>query len=335
MAVVVFKMLLCMLMILSVVSCGNSNDAVGDYRPSLVMEGAISPEAMRHPNYAGELVALRRGFFRDGGLDLTLAPVGEDDPIHRVTSGRDTFGAVGVNSFLSAVNEGAPLIAIAAQYLRSPIVFYSLNRSVSNPKDLIGKRVGLQAGSDAEVIYFTMLQKNKIARNLLDEVPVGHGITPLLTREVDIMPGDGIYDSAHLTTIRTRYSIIDPAAHGVSYLGTVYFTTKKTVSENSELVQAFVNGVIRGWEFAYSDKDAAALDLISYRPRAFDVRSVQGFLKSRHTYIKPEGMSYGEYTNAQWQEATSALKRLGRIADDLNYNDHVSFEFLQRYSPSE
>lgn len=317
-----------LLSILVVALCVGCSDDDEIKLHTLVMEGASSPEALRHPRFAGELVALRRSFFKDGGLDLALTPLTDTGPIELVSSGENTFGAVEVGEFVSAVEKGAPLVAVAARYLRSPVAYYSLNKSISSPKDMVGKRIGLQAGQDTEAIYLAMLHENQISRGLVKTVPVGWDFAPLLNREVDIWPGSAFVESISLKILRQRFNIIKPADHGVNHLGTIYFTTQKMVDKNPELVQAFVDGVIRGWSFTYSKIDDAASDVINYRQGNLDRKSVNQQIEAQYEYVKPEGFNFGKYTHELWEATISNLQRQGLIDEQFNYNDHVSFKFI-------
>ena len=98
--------------------------------------------------YAGEMVAAQSGLFEREGLHLKLKPGGvEVDPIALVASGIDTFGVARGDAFLVARAKGAPIVAFAAGYLESPVVFYGLEQSkIHVPQDFIGKRVVRQAG---------------------------------------------------------------------------------------------------------------------------------------------------------------------------------------------
>src|SRR5436189_237850 len=83
-------------------------------------------------------------------LDSELKPGGfEADPIKLVASGSDTFGVAGADSFLLAREKGVPIVAFAAGYIETPVVFYTrADSGITSPKDFVAKRVGYQAGQD-------------------------------------------------------------------------------------------------------------------------------------------------------------------------------------------
>ena len=97
--------------------------------------------------FAGEFVAESRGYYRDAGVNVTLLPGGTTitpDPI--VASGKALVGISSPSLTGSAVAAGAALKIVGAQYQKNPDVIMSLaSRPIRNLKDIVGKRVGVQA----------------------------------------------------------------------------------------------------------------------------------------------------------------------------------------------
>ena len=134
------------------------------------------------PGFAGEMVAAKAGFFRDLGLDVVLKPGGfESDPIKLVASASDTFGVAGADSFLLARAKGVPIVAFAAGYLQTPVVFYALTTSgITSPQGFVGHRVGYQAGQDTATVYEALLKKTSDDREKIKEIPVKFDFSPFL-----------------------------------------------------------------------------------------------------------------------------------------------------------
>ena len=84
----------------------------------------------------------------------------------------------------SAINNGADLKIIGAQYQKNPFCVMSLKKSpIKTPEDMIGKKIGVQATNEA--VWAAFLKANDIDPSKIDKVPVQFDPTPLAKGEVD------------------------------------------------------------------------------------------------------------------------------------------------------
>lgn len=296
-----------------------------------VVEASLRLKWLYDPGSAGEMVAAKAGFFVEHGLDVALKPGGfEADPIKLVASGSDTFGVAGADSFLLAREKGVPIVAFAAGYLETPVVYYVRAESgITSPKDFAGKRVGYQAGQDTATVYETLLRRAGIKRRQVREIPVKYDFTPFLTKRVDVWPGYAATQSYILQRENIKYNVIRPSQFGLSYLGTVYFTTERFIAKNPAIVQAFVDGLIKGWEYAYANYDAAIPMIASYDTKNLTPDLIRFNLDMQKAFILPPDTRFCEYSMKPWEALQAILieQRLLRIPVDLG--QAVTSRFLE------
>lgn len=283
------------------------------------------------PGFSGEMVASKAGLFEKLGLNIEIRPGGFDaDPIRLVASGADTIGVTGADSFLLARAKGVPIVAIAAGYLRSGVVYYSLEKSgIKSPNDFIGKRVGYQAGQDTATIYEALLTKLGIARSAVHEIPVRFDFSLLLTGEVDVWPGYIATQSYALKQRNIPYNVIEPSSYGISVLGTVYFVTEKTLHDNPELIRRFVKGVTSGWQLTYADYDKSIALISSYDQKSLPPDLVRFNLDVQRKYFRPDGMRFGEYTEVQWKELEQILVQEKLLTKSVGLKNAVNYSFIK------
>jgi NitT/TauT family transport system substrate-binding protein len=269
------------------------------------------------PGFAGEMVAAKAGFFRELGLDVSLKPGGfEADPIKLVASGSDTLGVAGADSFLLARAKGVPIVAFAAGYIQTPVVFYVHSDSkIFAPKDFAGRRVGYQAGQDTATVYEALLKKTGVDRSKIKEVPVKFDFTLFLAGRVDVWPGYAATQSYILDREHQKYRVIEPSEYGISYIGTVYFARADYVSGHPEIVQAFLKGLIRGWEYTYSNYGAAIPLVSAYDSTNLTPNLVRFNLDKQKPYMLPQGSQFCRFTAGQWQSLEQVLISLGLLQD--------------------
>lgn len=272
------------------------------------------------PGFAGELIAARRGFFEQGGLKVDIRPGGfESDPIRMVASGVDTFGVAGADSFLLARAKGIPIVAFAAGYLETPVVFYVREAStIRGPKDFVGKKVGYQAGQDTATVYEAILRANHVDRSMIREQPVKFDFSPFLDGRVDVWPGYAASQSYVLEQKHVPYRMIVPSQFGVKYLGTVYFTTERMLRDQPKLVEGFARAVIKGWNFAYDHTDEAIHSIGEYDSATLTPEMVRFTLDRQKSQILPEGASYCTFTEKMWEATVGILRDQGLLDKEFS-----------------
>jgi ABC-type nitrate/sulfonate/bicarbonate transport system substrate-binding protein len=283
------------------------------------------------PDFAGEMVAAQAGLFEIEGLHIELKTGNyEADPVHMVSKGIDSFGVTGAESFLAARAQGAPIVAFAAAYLESPVVFYVLEKSgIRTPNDFFGKRIGLQPGQDTAMIYQALMAKLLLSRSEVHEVHVGSDVTMLLSGAVDVWPGHVGSEAYGLRQKGVGYNVLTPAAHGVHVPGTAYFTTERTIREQPELVRRFLRAVIRGWELTYADEAASIPLIASYDPTMLTPELVRFRLQQQREFLRPTGARFGELEDTHWRSLQNILVQQRVIKEPIDLSSAVTYDFLR------
>lgn len=284
------------------------------------------------PGFAGEMVAEKLGFFKEENIDVDIRPGGfESDPIKLVASGADTFGVTGADNFLQAREKGVPIVAFAAGYLETPVVFYVREDSgISSPQDFVGKKVGYQAGQDTATVYEDLLSKLHIDRKSITEIPVQYDFGAFLSHQVDVWPGYAATQSYTLQEKNIAYRMIVPKDFGVSHMGTVYFASEETIKNHPEFVQAFVRGLIRGWKYTYGPRqDQAVSAIVSYDSQALTPDYVRFALEKQKSSVLPEGRGFCVFARKDWQGLYDSLRVQGLLGSSLDLDSAFTTRFVQ------
>lgn len=285
------------------------------------------------PGFAGELVAKQQGYFAAEGLNLDIRPGGfEADPIKLVATKADTFGVAGADTFLLARDAGVPIVAFAAGYLQTPVVYYvKADASIHRVADFPGHRVGIQAGQDTETIYRAMLSKVGVDRNAVIEVPVQYDFSPFLADQVDVWPGYAASQSYTLHQKQIPYRTITPSESGITFVGTVYFTTEDMIQDHPEDVQAFLDAVINGWEVTYTQRETAVEAIRSFDSTSLTPDLIEWNLDHQRTSIKPEGRRYCELQRAELESMVQLLVGQGMLTTPVDVSRAFDQRFLEKH----
>lgn len=314
-------------------SCQNPSSNLNSNSNSAPLKTTLRLKYIYDPGFAGEMVAAKAGFFKEKGLEVELKPGGfEADPIKLVATGSDTFGVAGADTFLQAREKGVPIVAFAAGYIDTPVVYYSRSDSgISSPQDFVGKRVGYQAGQDTATVYEALIRKAGVDRQKIKEVPVRFDFTPFLTKQVDVWPGYAATQSYILQRESIPYNVIVPSQYGITYMGTVYFTTEKFISEHPEAVQAFVDALIKGWEYTYSNYDAAIPLIASYDEKNLTPDLIRFNLDKQKSSILPPGTQFCDFTMDRWEATQRILVDQKLLNAPLDLRQAMTTRFLDTH----
>jgi ABC-type nitrate/sulfonate/bicarbonate transport system substrate-binding protein len=152
----------------------------------------------------------------------------------------------------SAINNGADLIIVGAQYQKNPFCVMSLKKSpIKTPQDMIGKKIGVQATN--EVIWTAFLKANDLTESQVTKVPVQFDPQPLINGEVD---GWFSYFTNEPNTLRIQG--VEPevfllADYGFPITGQNQIVKRSFLEKNRAAVKAALLGDIKGWRGAVAD----------------------------------------------------------------------------------
>lgn len=274
----------------------------------------LQQEWIAYSGFAGEAVA---------ALDKTANPAirlleGSEivDPIKVVLSGKAEFGVASADLLISAVANGAPLVAVGVVSNDSPTCFIAKG-GLSSPQDFVGKKVGILRGTNTEKIYRLLLARSKIDRSAIKEIDVSFDLKPFVLGRYDIRPAF-IYDEPVKMKLQYKkdVSILKPSDFGIDFLGTVYFTTKRMAREDPETVRRFVAAIANGWQ-TVGGRDGVELGIHAVKELfpAVDVAvESEALTTGLPFFMGPRGtMQPLKAADGQWQSTISGLEALKAI----------------------
>ncbi len=214
---------------------------------------------LNQSQFAGIYVAQDKGLYANQGLNVSIDPGGPNiSSIAMVVSGADSFGITSGNQILLARDKGVPVVAVAVIYQKSPIAIYSKKSlNILKPIDLVGKKIGVVAADDDEIIYRALLSKQGIDNNRINAVPKTFDLTQFITGNIDAEVGYEVNEPLLLADQGIDVNIIKPRDYGINFYGDTIFTTEDMVKNHPDIVKKFVTATLEGWNMAFIDKEGA------------------------------------------------------------------------------
>jgi ABC-type nitrate/sulfonate/bicarbonate transport system substrate-binding protein len=289
---------------------------------------------IKNTEFAGFFVAQERGYYKDEGLDVTINGAAQNlSSIQAVASKADVIGLHGGQSLMLARSQGIPVKAFGALFQKGPGCFIWLEQSgIRGLQDFKGKKLGHQ--QDARAAVEAILTMNQVRVEDVTLVPVGFGIEPLLTGQVDVYTG----------LVTNQVVLLEQQGHKVGYvpysdLGfTFYWNTPivldETFKARKDMLAYWLRASARGWDYALKNPDEVAKLVVEKYGEGLDLANQTIELKRETPLIltdftRQRGLFWMD--GAVWKTGHDILlNQTKQLEKPLNLDEVQSLDVLAR-----
>ncbi len=207
--------------------------------------------------FAGSYIALDRGWWAEGGLEVSLLQGGPNAPVEPpVVSGTALVGISAADYTAAAVAEGAPFKIIGVAMQNNPFAITSLTENPVNvPSDLEGKRIGMALANTP--VLQALCTLNDVDFDAIEIVPTQYSPQPLVAGEVDCLLSWETDLPVALTIQGVDNTTMLLADHGYAVHSQTYIVTEDSLANRRDDIVALMAGEVRGWDAYREDTDAA------------------------------------------------------------------------------
>ena len=224
--------------------------------------------------HSGYFTAKEKGFYRDAGLDVTIARgFGSGDTIKRVAAGSAFVGLADTGAIIAArANDDIPVRIVAMIYDRATLgLIYLTQSGIKAPQDLEGRAIGRSASGASVNMFPAFLKVNGVDRSKIREVVVdGASFLPLLMaghvdavleQSINIGKFHRVAAQQGKTAVGMLYSDF-----GLEAYGNTIFVRATTLQEKPDVVRRFVEASLKGTAYAFDHPDEAIAILRKSHP---------------------------------------------------------------------
>ncbi|WP_245285918.1 ABC transporter substrate-binding protein [Bradyrhizobium sp. WSM1253] len=288
---------------------------------SLLLDG---PYAAR---FAGELIALKQGFFTS---QIALRPHPDDPNFVETIAREHAIGVTSGQKFLLAAWRGVPVTAFAASFLDTSIALFTLESSgLRRPPDLVGKRVGYRRTSEGDVIFDAMMAQLGLPRSQVTKVVDRDSFDALRAGEVDAIIAAIDDRPTPSGTGHARLNVIKPQDYGIHVPGLVYFASNDLIHDRPSVITDVLQGLIRGWQFAYGDYARSVPVLASFAPERLSPDRLKAELQQQRSLILPTGGRIADYDESRWRTLRDILMFAKLGEEEVPLAQVVNYQFLR------
>ncbi len=215
---------------------------------------------IKNSEFAGEFYAVENGYYTDAGFTSVNLVAGPAATEAEVLSGNALVGIANpISTAPIILGENAPLKIIGTTYQKNPFTILSLKDggNIATIQDLIGKRIGVQAGPN-ETLFDALLKANGIDASKVTKVPVQYDPAPLVNGEVD---GFLAYVTNESFVVQNEgYEVTNLlfADNGLPFVTESFVVTQDSIDNNRAALKAFLKATILGWKDSIANPDGGA-----------------------------------------------------------------------------
>jgi putative hydroxymethylpyrimidine transport system substrate-binding protein len=326
---------LCAAVVLALGACGNNDDrgtgASGAATLDEPTEATLVLDFVPNAVHTGIYCALDRGYYDRANIELEIIePTSTSDTLKLIDQGRASFGLADGIDVGQQIDRGLSATAIMAVVQR-PLggVITLTNSGIRSPRALEGKTVGITGVPSDDAVLDTVISADGGDTETIEEVTIGFNtIVALQSGRVDAITG---YPPADATQIElqgpsTTSFRLDEWG-GPRYPGLMVFSTRKTIERDPELMQAFVEATVRGYEETIEDPQRCLDSLLDQVPEVDD-ELAEAQLDAYLPLFKADVGRYGSFDRAAVIALLRFLRETSLVENPISPRRYATHEFV-------
>jgi ABC-type nitrate/sulfonate/bicarbonate transport system substrate-binding protein len=237
---------------------------------------------IKNVEFAGEYIADSKGYYKEAGFSSVNLMTGganiSQDAI--VASGKALIGVSAPDITSPAINNGADLVIIGAQYQKNPFCVMSLaSTPINKPTDMYGKKIGVQATNES--VWAAFIAAAGLDASKITKVPAQFNPQPLVNKEVD-----GWFSFVTNEPNSLKYAGVDTVTfllndYGYAMPSEVLIVRRASLTKDRAKIKAALLGDVRGWRDSLKDPTIAPGLVVSTYGKDLGLEEAEQVLESK------------------------------------------------------
>jgi NitT/TauT family transport system substrate-binding protein/putative hydroxymethylpyrimidine transport system substrate-binding protein len=263
--------------------------------------------------HAGIYAAQRRGFYRDEGVDLTVRQPGDStDAPKLLEAGRAEFAILDIHDLGIAAERGLEVVG-AMPLVQRPLasVIARGDGPVRRPRGLQGHTVGVTGLPSDDAVVDSEVSADGGDPGKVKRVTIGfNAVSSLAAGRIDAATAFWNAEGVALRRRGIPIRIFKVDRYGAPpYPELILTTSRRTLEQDPELVDAMVAATTRGYAFAVDHPSQALNDLLASVP-SLNQADQQAQLNALLPILRPAPFSYPALRSwASWDVSHGLLQR--------------------------
>jgi len=204
--------------------------------------------------FAGYYMAKEKGFYEDVSLDVNIKKFKKNlNIVNEVISNRAQYG-IGRSSLIIDRSNGKKVVALAAIFQSSPLIFITLETSkIQNISDFRNKRIMITDDSLGTTSLKAMLLSQGIKFDDTIIQKHSYDLNDLISQKTDIMAAYISNQPFLLDQKNIKYKVFSPSDYGFNFYNDFLFTNQNELHNHPLRVKKFLKASLKGWNYAFNN----------------------------------------------------------------------------------
>lgn len=273
--------------------------------------------------FAGPIAAKEKGFYRDAGIKVEFREGGPAvDPVTPVAEGDADFGVSGSSLVVNRFHD-KPVVALASLMQHSAVgLLARKSAGINSVNDLVGKKLAITFDTAVELDAY--LKSQGIVAGDYQRIEHFVPLEDLDKGEADAI---AVYTSNELYHIQSRpddYMLFSPRSSGIDLFGNILFTNESMIKNHPEVVAAFRDATIRGWDYALKNQqEVARIIYENYNSQNKTLNHLLFEAKKLYELTRPDIVEPGHMYPGRWQHVVDIYREMGKITGDIDLGQFI------------
>jgi NitT/TauT family transport system substrate-binding protein len=287
----------------------------------------LLPHWIPQAQFAGYMIALEKGFFRDAGIRLELMKGGPQTPPFDFLANRKTDFCTGwLSTAVRHRVRGIPVVNVGQFFQRSSLMLVTRKAlGVKSPEDLSNRRIGLWEG-DFRIPALALFRKfglRPVIVPLYETVNLFHAnavdaVSVMEYNEYHLLLNSGL-NADELNVLRLR-------DYGMNFPEDGLYCLESFQRERPDLCARMLEACVKGWRYALDHPDETLKCVMRHANEAHTGTNLahQRWMLAKIKEIMPENDNAGEMGRLRrddYENVCATLKESGVISLIPNYAD--------------
>jgi NitT/TauT family transport system substrate-binding protein len=283
------------------------------------------------PN-AGFAAAFGEGFYKKAGLDVTITQGnGSGNTAQLVASGRAQLAYADAVPVSQLIAKGAPMRIVSTIYQSNPNEVTALQKSgVKSLKDLVGKKVGMPAGSSQAPMMPLFLRANGLKESdmVMVNMPIASMVPALLQGQVDAILGSMDAYQIQLEQQGAKLDNFPFADYGVPTVSTSIFASNTFIKDNPDVLRKFIAASLQGWSFALDNPEKTIKHVKAIFPDVNEKLAAAELAAITTLFCSGGAKFLGKAEDAHWAQTQKLLSEVKLLPEGQDPKSYYSNDFL-------
>lgn len=280
--------------------------------------------------FAGYYVAFEKGFYREQGLEVTILAGGPAvEPADVLLRNEAEFASLWLSTALTRRDKGEHLVNAAQIVNASNLILLAWKgNGIAGPDDLSGRKISVWGG-DFRVPYAAWLQYRQVEATL---IPQYYSVNLFLRKGVDACAAMYYNEYHMLFQAGMNPDEVLPfflRDDGFGFPEDGIYALSETVRKDPEMVRAFRDASLKGWEYAAHHQEET-LDIVMKYVKEGNVQTnrphMKWMLEKILVSIVPTeraAWEFGRLSRREYEKTAGMMLRQGMISHFDSFEEFV------------